>query len=372
MRVVLAPNAFKGTFGAIELAEIWRNAVEELEGVEATTRPLADGGDGFVAVVRHYRPDVLAVHSRVRDPLGRPVAAEWGWDPGSELAYLESALAIGLRRLDGHELDPEATDTFGLGQLILAASELGARRIFVGLGGSATVDGGWGMARALGYRFVSEGGSPVEAPAGLRGLARIEPPDSPPLPEGTRLVALADVRSPLLGPRGAAPVYAPQKGADEQAVARLAAGLERLSERWVDDLGAPPELADRAGAGAAGGLGAGLVAFLGAELARGPEGCAEIAGLRDALGDADALVTGEGRFDEQSADDKGTGHALRLARAAGIPAAVVCGVAEHRPGSERILVLDGSDLDPPVGERLDRDAVRRLVGAAVERLEALL
>lgn len=368
MRVVLAPNAFKGTFDAVEVADAWADALSDA-GVTVDALPLSDGGDGFVAVVGRHRPGALAVSTRIRDPRGRPVSALWAWDPEEDVAYVESAAAVGLRLLDEAERDPPSADSFGLGQLLLAAAGLDARRIVVGLGGSATVDGGWGMARALGFGFVREDGGPVESPGELRRLARIVPPKTPRLSDAIEVVALADVRSPLLGPRGAAPVYGPQKGADADVVERLASGLSRLAERWEADLGASEDLAERPGAGAAGGLGAALVAVAGARLEYGPAWCGRLAGLAEALEEAGGLVTGEGRFDAQSAGDKATGHALELAREAGVPAAVVCGEAERAP--EGVVVLDGSALDPPARGPLDREALGRLARRAVARLEAI-
>src|SRR5688572_25280860 len=152
-RILLSPNAFKGTFDPVEVAEIWRVALETERRVEVDPRPLSDGGDGFLAVVRRYRPRVLEVRARVRDPLGRPIAAAWGWDPGTGAAYVESAAAIGLHLVGAGERRPLEATSEGLGMLLKVGAALGPARIAVGLGGSATVDGGLGAARALGFRF---------------------------------------------------------------------------------------------------------------------------------------------------------------------------------------------------------------------------
>ena len=328
MRVVVAPNAFKGTHDAVAVAEAWTAGLAGMEGVEAIARPMSDGGDGFLSVVRRYRPRVLEVAARVPDPLGRPIVALWGWDPERGAAYVESAAAIGLARLAAGERRPLEADTAGLGRLLATAAGLGVRRFVIGLGGSATVDGGLGMARALGFRFEDARGRPVRAPGGLERLARIVPPTVRPLGGGARVTALADVESPLLGSSGAAAVFGPQKGADRATVDRFEARLARLAERWVADLGAPADLADARGAGAAGGLGAGAAAFLDARLTPGAPWCARLADLGEALSGADLVLTGEGRYDAQSGAGKGTGYVLARARKAGVPAAVVCGTWE--------------------------------------------
>ncbi|MGH7558425.1 MAG: glycerate kinase [Gemmatimonadota bacterium] len=360
-RVVVAPNAFKGTFDAVQVARAWGEALADVARVDL--RPMSDGGDGFVAVVRHYRPETLEVRARVPDPLGRPVHAAWGWDPDRRVAYLESAAAVGLRHLAPEERRPLAADTAGLGRLIQVAGSLGVRRLAIGLGGSATVDGGLGMARALGYRFLDARGRPIHRPGDLPRLARLAPPKDSPV-GSTGVTALADVENPLLGSRGAAAVYGPQKGASPADVERLEAGLARLAERWIADLGAPHDLAEVRGAGAAGGLGAGLVAFLGARLAGGAGWCARLARLARALDGADLALTGEGRLDAQSLAGKATGYVLSRARRRGLPAGLVCaGAAVPRP-----------DLDPSVtlvegrAEALSLDDLGHLARRAFDRL----
>lgn len=362
-RIVLAPNAFKGSFDAVELVEIWAGALED---VAVDRRPMSDGGDGFVGVVRRYRPGVLELRARTRDALGRPIEAAWGWDPDAGVAWIESAAAIGMRRLADGEGDPARAATDGLGILVDAALRLGAARIEIGLGGSATVDGGLGMARALGFAFEDADGRPVERAADLEGLARIVPPAEPPA-GGAEVTALADVRNPLLGPRGAARVFGPQKGAGPELVERLERGLARMAERWTEDLGVDPDLAGRPGAGAAGGLGAATAAFLGARVVHGPDRVAELAGLDDALDGADGVVTGEGHYDGQSAGDKAPGRVLDAAREAGVPAAIVAGRVEGDP-PEGVVALDAADLGLAADARLDEEALGRLVQRAVERL----
>lgn len=367
MRLILAPNAFKGTFDSVTVAMAWRDALLDEAGIEAIPFPLSDGGDGFVPVVVFHRPGVVEASFRLRDPIGRPVEARWAWDVEGRTAYLESAAAIGLHRLETAERDPETVSSSGLGRMIRNVSRLGLERIVLGLGGTATVDGGWGMARELGFRFEASDGGDVERPGELARLARIEAPDDPPLPEGVSVIALADVDNRLIGSSGAATVYGPQKGADPQSVERLDAGLERLAERWVVDLGAPKEISDLPGAGAAGGLGAGCVAFLGAGLTRGFDWFARMSGFGRSLRGADGVVTGEGRFDEQSEWGKGVGGVLEAAQDAEIPVGVVTARAEAGPDRD-LVIVDGRDLRKEIDDGLSIDDLVELARMAVRRM----
>jgi len=315
--------------------------------LEIVARPLSDGGDGFVDVVRYYQPQVLVVRTRVRGPLGRPIDARWGWDPDHATAYLESAAAVGLRNLSPAERAPLEADTFGLGQLVACAAGLGAFRLVIGLGGSATVDGGFGMARALGYRFEDQRGESIVRTDDLADLERIEPPADRSLIDRLQVTALTDVTNPLLGPAGAAPVFGPQKSADRTAIERLEIGLTKLAARWVVDLGVAGEARSARGAGAAGGLGAGCRAFLGADLDLGAPWCARLARLGDALKGASGVITGEGRFDDQSGGGKATGYVVAEARRHDLPAVVVCASstgAEPPPG---VTIVAGQRLAGP-------------------------
>jgi glycerate kinase len=369
-RVVLAPDAFKGSYDPVQVADAWAHALADVARVDP--RPISDGGEGFLAVLRHYRPDLLEARVRVPDPLGHSIDAAWAWDPGRRAVWIESAAAVGLKLVAPDQRRPLDADSAGLGRLLRTVGALGVRRLVIGLGGSATVDGGLGMARELGFRFEDGRRRPVRRPGDLRRLARIEPPARP-LEVAGRIAALADVDHPLLGPNGAAAAFGPQKGATPDEIERLEAGLARLAERWVADLGAPPALASARGSGAAGGLGGGLVAFLGARLTRGSAWGGRLAGLGRSLDRADLVLTGEGRFDRGSLAGKGSGRVIREARRRGLPVAVVCARAESAapPGT---LVVDARDLpsrgpgaeDHP-GE-LSPDDLGRLARHAFERL----
>ena len=335
-RVVLAPDKFKGTLSALEVARAlargFRGESEgrspsrgpggeapESEGCEVVSRPMADGGEGTLDVLvaaARGRGEPVALHRvKVRGPLGEPVEAEIALL--GKRAILESARTSGLGLAS--RSDPLRATTRGLGELALAATALGAEELWIALGGSATTDGGTGFARALGARFLDAGGNELADGGGpLENLARVELPvrSLPPI------VALVDVRNPLLGPRGAARVFGPQKGASPEQVAQLERGLARLA------YGTRPDVAARPGAGAAGGLGFGLVVFAKAELVPGAERVASAVGLDEALYGAGLVVTGEGRFDLTTFEGKTVRHVLSRARALGVPAAIVAGCAE--------------------------------------------
>src|SRR5687768_12097054 len=368
LRIVVAPNAFKGSLDAIGVAEA---LAAPLEGrADVVILPMSDGGDGFLAALRRYRPDVLAVSARVPDPAGRATSALWGWHPEEGIAYLESAAAIGIHLVDRGARDPLRATSAGLGRLIRTAAGLAPTEIVIGLGGSATVDGGLGMALELGFRFEDAAGNPLFRPIDLPRLARIVPPHVPPVERGIRFLALADVISPLHGPEGAAHAFGPQKGAGPEAVELLAAGLQRMEDAWRADLGAAEDLARRPGAGAAGGLGAALPAFLGAELASGSEWCGRLAGLGVALRGAAGVVTAEGRFDRQSLSGKATGHVLALARAAGVPAAVVCAVRGAGTDAAGVTVVDAQAVGLEPERRLTREDLGRMMDLVLARWES--
>jgi glycerate kinase len=322
VRVLVCPDKFAGTLSAVAaagaIAEGWRAAAP---GDEVATRPLADGGPGFLevlaaAVGEHQRVPVAAV-----DPLGRPTAAEVL--VAGDTAYVESAQACGLHLLATPERDPGRTTSYGLGVLIAVAAETGARRVVVGLGGSATNDGGAGLLAALGAAPVDAaglvlpyGGAALVAVAGLSGAPVLRP---------VELVAATDVDNPLTGPAGASAVFGPQKGASEADVALLDAALGRFARVLEDRLeGCPPGLAALPGGGAAGGLGAALLA-LGGRCESGIGLVRRVCGLDAALAGADLVITGEGSFDAQSLRGKVVAGVAGAARERGLPCLVLAG-----------------------------------------------
>jgi glycerate 2-kinase len=290
---------------------------------EVVEVPVADGGEGTVdALVAAASGELVTV--TVEGPLGDPVEAAFGLIEAGRTAVVELASASGLPLVPKDLRDPRVTSTFGFGQLLDAARRKGVRRIIAGIGGSATNDGGAGMAQALGFRLLDASGR--DLPRGGAALALLDRIVSP-TTDDWRQVAVevaVDVTNPLTGPQGATYVYGRQKGAaSEQLLAQLDAALAHFAEVIARDL--QREVADLPGAGAAGGAGAGLVAFLGARLRRGAPLVVEAAGLDAALEGAAAVFTGEGRVDAQTSFGKGPAEVLKRARRHGVPAVMLAG-----------------------------------------------
>src|SRR5256884_4228878 len=322
-RVIVAPQSFKGSADAVAVASaIARGVRRAWPDAVVDEMPLADGGEGTVrALVRATKgsPRVARVH----DPLGREIDAEWGVLGDGVTAVVEMAAASGLPLLDVKERDPRVASTRGTGDLILAAAVSGAHRLVIGIGGSATNDGGAGMARAFGYRFFDRDGNDLpEGGAALARLARIDGQTDPRLIRPAIDVA-CDVRNPLLGPEGASAVYGPPKGASPEVVRELDAALARYADVVEAFVGRP--IRDVPGAGAAGGLGAGLLAFLDARLVSGAELVLPAVGLAERIAGADLVVTGEGRVDQQSGYGALPGELTAAARRAGVPVVAVAG-----------------------------------------------
>lgn len=332
-RVVIAPQSFKGSADAVAVAAaIARGFRRVLPDAQVDELPLADGGEGTVhALVRATKGSIRT--SRVHDPLLREIDAEWGILGDGKTAVVEMAAASGLPLLRESERDPRITSTRGTGELILEAAASGAHRIVIGIGGSATNDGGAGMARALGYRFLDRDGQDLpDGGAALRQLHHLEGQTDPRLIRPAIEVA-CDVRNPLLGPEGASAIYGPQKGATPAMIAELDAALATYADVIEGFVGR--NVRDVPGAGAAGGLGAGLLAFLDARLRSGAELVLDATKFASRIAGADLVITGEGRVDAQSAYGKLTQAVTQAARAAGVRAAMVVGGTA--PGYEALL-----------------------------------
>jgi glycerate kinase len=333
--VVVAPAPFKGALGAAAAARAIGAGVRlAATGAEIRSAPVADGGEGtldaLVAAARGRRRGVS-----VADPLGRPVEAALGELPG-HVAVVELAQASGYERLRDDERDPERTSTAGTGELIRAALDLGATRIIVALGGSATTDGGLGLARALGVRALDAGGAVLEGRgADLIRVARLDLSGRDPRLDDVAIQVACDVDSPFHGPDGAARVFGPQKGAGPAAVERLDAGLARLAavvrEATGVDLQALP------GAGAAGGAAGGLAALIGAELTPGAPLVLDALGFDRRLEGARLCITGEGRLDATSAAGKAPAAVAAACARAGVPCVALCGELALGPGAIRRL-----------------------------------
>jgi glycerate kinase len=324
VKVVAAPNALKGSLSAAAAAAALADGVTRaLPGARVVQVPVADGGDGLVDVIA----EALGGERRrltVTGPRFSPVEAELTWLPQRRTAVIEMALASGLALLDDSRRDPAATTTLGTGELMRATLDLGAAQIIVGIGGSATNDGGIGMAGALGWRFTDAAGAPVRPVGGaLADIRCIDGSGADPRLRQVRIAAVCDVDNPLTGPRGAARVYGPQKGATPAQVQQLDAGLSHLAGLIGRDLGL--NVGDIPGAGAAGGLGAGLLAFCGAELRPGAEVVLDLVELDRHLDGADLVLTAEGRIDGQTRFGKAPGSVAAHAAARGIPCIAIAG-----------------------------------------------
>lgn len=354
-RVLVAPTAFKGTLGPAAVAIAMAEGVQRVwPGANVVERPLSDGGDGLLEACQRLEGG-QSEEVQVTGPLGDRVGAAL-LRCGDEVV-IESAQACGLHLVPEGRREPLVATTRGVGELIAAALRVGAERVLVGLGGSATVDGGVGMARALGWRFTDAKGRALpEGGGALERLAAIEPPADP---MTVQVTALCDVENPLTGPRGAARVYGPQKGASEADVMLLESGLARLAELVAARLGI--RVAGLPGAGAAGGLGAGVRAFLDGELTSGASWMMERAGLYEEMERADLLITGEGSFDAQSGMGKLTGRVIEAARVARVPVLLVCGRLEGRL-PEGVRALEGG------GRRLSEADLTGLVEAGCRGL----
>ncbi len=330
MRILIAPDKFKDALDAEAVAGAIAAGVRDAQpDAEVIRCPLADGGEGtgrLLATALGARER----HATVRDPLGRPREACWWSDPAGHTAIIEMAEASGLALLPAAERNALRTTSWGTGQLLQAASAAGCQRVLLCVGGSATVDGGAGCLQALGWVFTTGAGAVLSEPIAGGDLRRISDLRPPPTMPRLELDMLCDVNNPLLGPRGAAPVFASQKGADEAAVVELERGLTNWADVLERDCGM--DVRQVPGGGAAGGLPAGLRAALGARLRPGFEEVADCVGLREKLPGCDLCLTGEGRIDEQSVGGKVVGGVARLAAEQGVPTVALAGDVRLRAG----------------------------------------
>jgi glycerate 2-kinase len=324
LKVVIAPDSFKECLAAEAVAAAMAEGVRAAAPkARVVCVPMADGGEGTVRALVAATGGTLR-RATVTGPLGEPVESEFGLLGGGRTAVIEMAAASGLPLVPANRRDPTRTTTFGTGELIRAALDLGVRRLILGVGGSATVDGGAGMAQALGVGLLDAAGRPIGPGGGeLARLARIDRASRDPRLATVACDVASDVTNPLVGPHGAALVYGPQKGATPAMVRRLDAALGRLADVIERDLGLG--VRDLPGAGAAGGLGAGLVAFLGARLRPGVELVADAVGLKRKLRGAALVLVGEGRLDAQTAFGKVPVGVARVAAGMGIPVVALAG-----------------------------------------------
>lgn len=330
MRILIAPDKFKNSMSAFEAAAMIAAGVKTVyPDAEILKMPLSDGGEGLVAVLTGSRNGSLQ-HKIVTGPLGKPVNACWGLIDHGKTAVLEMAEASGLNLVPESQRNPALASTDGTGELIKAALDKGCTKLIIGIGGSATNDGGVGMARALGAVFIDRQGRLLSG--GGAELVELERIDISGLDQRLRrveTVVASDVDNPLTGPQGAAYTYAPQKGATPEVVELLDRALKRYSEVVKRDLGY--DLEKVKGAGAAGGLGAGLIAFLDAEIQPGVNLVLDQVEFDSALHNCNLVITGEGKLDRQTMHGKVPVGVARRARGKKIPVLALTGTLEVNP-----------------------------------------
>ncbi len=337
MKILIAPDKFKGTLDAREVAQnIAKGLRDVLSDADIEIIPMADGGEGTAEAICDAR-GCSWVQCKAHDPLGREIYARYGWIDQEKLAVTEMSEAAGMRRLSESERDPIRATTFGVGEMLLDATKRGANEIVIGLGGSATNDGGFGMARALGFRFLGAGDREIKRVVELALLERIQRPKGREELKRRRIIAAVDVKNPLLGENGATQVFGPQKGASKSDLDNLERALTRLAGVVATEFGF--DYRDEAGAGAAGGLGFGLLSFCDATIRPGFQVVAEAVGLELKMKDVDVVITGEGSLDRQTLEGKTPVGVARLARKFGKPVFAFVGRAAKDP--EVLNIFEG-------------------------------
>jgi glycerate kinase len=314
VRILIAPDKFKGSLNAREVAEIVAKGLHDvLPNAEIEIVPMADGGEGTAEAICEARSGSW-LKCKAHDPIGREISACYASIEDGKFAVIEMSEAAGMRRLSENERDPVRATTFGVGEMIVDAASRGTNQIIIGLGGSATNDGGWGMARAVGYRFDYEHDQEKDKKCvtDLVDLSRIEKPQDLKVP---KIIAAVDVQNPLLGKNGATRVFGPQKGAGKDELKILEEALTRLAEVVAGEFDF--DYRNKPGAGAAGGLGFGLMSFCGATIRPGFDVVAEAVGLEPKMKKVDVVITGEGSLDKQTLEGKTPAGVARLARKLG-------------------------------------------------------
>jgi glycerate kinase len=324
MRILISPDSFKNSLSALAVAEsIRKGLLKSLPGAEIRTLPMADGGEGTIESII-YASKGRRINVKVQDPLSREVESYFGITGDGSTAVIEMAAASGLQLISEEEKNPWITTTYGTGELIRSALDNGCRTVLLGIGGSATNDCGTGMARALGIKFYGPDGNQVEQGGGALGkVRRIDKGGLDPRIAETQIIVACDVTNPLTGSEGASYVYGPQKGANQEMVMKLDSNLASFAGLIKDQLGKDVE--NVPGAGAAGGLGAGLLAFLDANLVEGVPAIAERVGLENEIIWADLVITGEGSMDFQTQFGKTPFGVAQIAKRHNKPVIAVAG-----------------------------------------------
>lgn len=345
MRGLIAPNAFKGTIDADKAARIIRQAVvEQCSGAEWEECPIADGGDGTCDLLaRQLDLEKRAVYAL--NAIGSPVPGHFFLSRSQDTAYLDVSTVSGIKELKVHEKNASLTSTYGTGELIRQAVDLGVKQVVLGLGGSATVDMGTGILRALGFVFLDEKGREISqfSPSFLSRVAHIQRPVCLPALE---FICLCDVRNTFFGEKGAIPVFGPQKGLKPEDLLQYETGARRLFNLFQKK--SSFSLTDRPGFGAAGGIALGLSAFFPVKIEEGASFFFEQVEMERKIMEADYIITGEGRFDSQSAEGKGSYELLQLAKKHGKKSILITSGKEGRKtGFDYIIQLPDLDFDSP-------------------------
>lgn len=329
-RIVIASDSFKGSLSSMEVAKAAARGINAvLPGSHVTCLDIADGGEGtFRTLTRHFDGQTVTVTAS--DPLGRKITAEYGIATigGRQTAIIEMAQASGLTLLTTRERNPLLTTTFGTGEMIFDAAGRGCRRFIIGIGGSATNDGGTGMLEALGFIFTDKDGKRMHGLCGksMKDISGIDTSMVPQSIADSEFIVACDVDTPFCGPEGAAAVFGPQKGATPETVVLLEAGMQSLNNVISRDFGT--DLSEIKGSGAAGGLGGAFQAFLGASLQSGIDMVLEAIGFEEAIQGADLIITGEGKMDIQTARGKVISGVASIARKHGIPVMAIAGIMD--------------------------------------------
>jgi glycerate kinase len=364
MHILIAPDKFKGSLSARDVAEnIALGLRDVLRDAKIAIVPMADGGEGTAEVIC----DALGgswLKCKAHDPLGREIDARYAWIADRKLAVLEMSEAAGMRRLSESERDPVRATTFGVGEMILNAAQYGAREMIIGLGGSATNDGGFGMARALGFRFDYEHEQEHERKVTfLLHLTKIAKPKDFILP---KIIAAVDVRNPLLGENGATRVFGPQKGVADNKIDNLERALAKLADVVSREFGV--DYRDEPGTGAAGGLGFGLMSFCGARIRPGFDVVAEAVRLESKMKDVDLVITGEGSLDRQTLEGKTPAGVARLARKLGKRVFAIAGRTDENRQVRELFDEVYELSEPGVSER---EHIKRAAELLRERAQEL-
>lgn len=373
MKVIIAPDSFKGNLSAQQVCEAVAAGLRDVDAsMEIVFSPLADGGEGTARAITLAAGGVFK-KVRVTGPLGDPVDAEFGLIRGGKTAVMDMASASGIELVPVDKLNPMKASTYGTGELIKAALDEGVEEIVLGIGGSATSEGGVGMALALGFEVLDAAGKPVAlGGAGLDSIAEVRTSKADPRLASTRFTVACDVTNPMLGPRGAAAVFGPQKGATPEMVERLDAGLAKLAAAWKK-AGLASDV-EQPGDGAAGGIGAALRVLLKAKMGSGARLVMEYARFFNFVAGADLVITGEGMTDSQTAGGKLCSVVAQECRKVGVPVALLSGGI----GGDVLSLLDTYDYAASIAcgqvglEKMMRDAPRDLRLAAANLARAYM